>query len=99
MDQQQGSNGFADSLRDIGKKARDSMLEGAVTPGYTLDRGVAVKVLNDAIATEIVCWLRYLGHAYTARGIHSSVAITVLRTIVRRVTGWQYSPTTKHRYT
>jgi bacterioferritin len=76
---QSSDNGFAASLQEIGRKAKTKMMEGAVTPGYTLDREVAVKVLNDAVATEIMCWLRYLGHSYAARGIHSEVVVTEFR--------------------
>lgn len=72
-------NGFAEQLQEIGRRAKGSMMEGAVTPGYTLDREVAIKVLNDALATEIVCWLRYLGHAFAARGIHPEVVVTEFR--------------------
>ena len=68
---QSTGNGFAAQLQEIGRRAKTSMMEGAVTPGYTLDRDTAIQVLNDALATEIVCWLRYLGHAFAARGIHS----------------------------
>ena len=81
-DQTQGTssgNGFAAQLQEIGRRAKGSMMEGAVTPGYTLDRDTAIQVLNDALATEIVCWLRYLGHAFAARGIHSEVVITEFR--------------------
>jgi bacterioferritin len=82
-DQTQGThssgNGFAKQLEEIGRRAKRSMMEGAVTPGYTLDRDTAIKVLNDALATEIVCWLRYLGHAYAARGIHSEVVVAEFR--------------------
>jgi bacterioferritin len=66
-------------LRRIGVNARTRMQEGAVTPGYSLERDLVVRVLNDALATEIVCTLRYLGHAYTARGIHSEVAAEEFR--------------------
>jgi bacterioferritin len=76
---QSSGNGFAAQLQEIGRRAKSSMMEGAVTPGYTLDRDTAIKVLNDALATEIVCWLRYLGHAFAARGIHSEVVITEFR--------------------
>jgi bacterioferritin len=82
-DQTQGGhssgNGFAAQLQEIGRRAKGSMMEGAVTPGYTLDRETAIKVLNDAVATEIVCWLRYLGHAYAARGIHSDAVVAEFR--------------------
>jgi hypothetical protein len=47
------------------------MEEGAVTPSYGGDRDAVVKVLNDALATEIVCVLRYKRHYFMAQGIAS----------------------------
>jgi bacterioferritin len=44
---------------------------GAVTPAYRGDVEVAVKLLNEALATEIVCVLRYRRHYFMATGIHS----------------------------
>jgi bacterioferritin len=81
-DQTQSTNSgkrFAAQLQEIGRRAKGSMMEGAVTPGYTLDRDTAIQVLNDALATEIVCWLRYLGHAFAARGIHSEAVVAEFR--------------------
>ena len=46
-------------------------MEGAVTSDYKGDRETVVRVLNQALATEIVCVLRYKRHHYTAKGIHS----------------------------
>ncbi len=46
-------------------------MEGAVTGDYELDRDKAVAVLNQALATEIVCVLRYKFHYFMASGIHS----------------------------
>ncbi|HEY0711911.1 MAG TPA: ferritin-like domain-containing protein [Polyangia bacterium] len=48
------------------------MESGAVTEGYGLDRDLAVKILNEALATEIVCVLRYRRHYFMASGIHST---------------------------
>jgi bacterioferritin len=48
------------------------MEDGAMTPDYRLDRTQAVRVLNEALATEIVCVLRYRFHYFMATGIHSS---------------------------
>jgi bacterioferritin len=49
--------------------ARAHIEEGAVTAGYSADRGQVLKLLNDALATEIVCVLRYRRHHFMARGI------------------------------
>lgn len=46
--------------------------EGAVTPGYGPYRDAVVKLLNDALATELVCTLRYKRHYFTADGVDSS---------------------------
>lgn len=52
-------------------QAREHIQEGAVTLGYTADRDMVLKLLNDALATEIVCILRYRRHHFMARGIHA----------------------------
>jgi bacterioferritin len=53
------------------KQARKHIEEGAVTAGYAADREAVLKLLNEALATEIVCVLRYRRHYFMARGIHS----------------------------
>lgn len=53
------------------EQARRSIGEGAVTAGYTADRETVLKRLNQALATEIVCVLRYRRHYFMARGIHA----------------------------
>ena len=50
--------------------------KGAITPGYRADRDVVVKILNEALATEIVCTLRYKRHYFMAKGIHSEAVAT-----------------------
>ena len=57
-----------DSLR---KQARIHIEQGAVTPGYNADRPQVLRLLNGALATELVCVLRYRRHHFMARGIHS----------------------------
>jgi bacterioferritin len=52
-------------------RARKHVDEGAVTAGYTADRGAVVSLLNEALATELVCVMRYRRHHFMARGIHS----------------------------
>jgi bacterioferritin len=51
--------------------AASSLAEGAVTPGYGPWRDDIVKLLNDALATELVCVLRYKRHYFTADGVAS----------------------------
>ncbi|MCJ7799419.1 MAG: ferritin-like domain-containing protein [Polaromonas sp.] len=52
--------------------ARKSLNDGAITPAYGPHRDAIVKLLNDALATELVCVLRYKRHHFTASGISSA---------------------------
>jgi len=54
----------------IRERARRDLEEGAVTPDYKLDKAEVVKMLNGALATEIVCVLRYRFHYFMASGIN-----------------------------
>ena len=58
-------------IMDIRRRARQNMDEGALTKSYGSDRDTVVKLLNAALATELVCVLRYKRHYYMAQGIHS----------------------------
>jgi bacterioferritin len=62
---------FRLDLEAIRKRARDKMSEGAVTGAYLADRARVVDVLNEVLATEIVCVLRYKNHYFVASGIHA----------------------------
>jgi bacterioferritin len=62
---------FQTDIENIRKRAREHIDKGAVTDGYKADRDTVVKILNEALATEIVCVLRYKYHYYMAQGIHS----------------------------
>ena len=64
-------NDFSLDLKAIRDRARKHMEGGAVTENYQGDVQKAVKVLNQALATELVCVLRYKFHAVTASGINS----------------------------
>jgi bacterioferritin len=63
---------FLTDVKTLRKRARQHIEEGAVTTTYGGDTGAAIKVLNDALATEIVCVLRYKRHYFMAKGIHSA---------------------------
>lgn len=54
------------------KRARQHTDAGAVTEGYGADRAVVIKLLNEALATEVVCVLRYKRHYFMAAGIHAA---------------------------
>ena len=58
-------------VKTLRQRARSHIEEGAVTPGYGADRGTVVKMLNDALATETVCVLRYKRHYFMAQGLNS----------------------------
>ena len=62
---------FVLDLAAIRKRAREHIEEGAVTQDYKADRETVIKVLNEALATEIVCVLRYKRHYFMASGIHA----------------------------
>ncbi len=62
---------FVSDIAAIRERARRAMDDGAVTPGYALDTGTVIRLLNEALATEIVCTLRYRRHYFCAEGIHS----------------------------
>jgi bacterioferritin len=64
--------GFVTDIVKIREQARKQIMEGAVTGDYELDRDKAVAVLNEALATEIVCVLRYKFHYFMASGLHSA---------------------------
>lgn len=57
-------------VKTLRKQARQHTDHGAVTAGYSADRPRVLQLLNEALATEIVCVLRYRRHHFMARGIH-----------------------------
>jgi bacterioferritin len=67
---------FLSDIATLRKRAREHIAEGAVTPGYHADRSVVIKLLNEALATEIVCTLRYKRHYFMAKGIHAEGVAT-----------------------
>jgi len=62
---------FLTDVKELRRRARSHMENGAVTEGYRADRDTVLRLLNEALATEIVCVLRYKRHYYTASGIHA----------------------------
>lgn len=62
---------FLTDIKTLRERARQHIENGAVTEGYRADRETVVKFLNEALATEIVCVLRYKRHYFMATGIHA----------------------------
>jgi bacterioferritin len=61
-------DGFLSDITALRERARRQIEDGAVTPGYGADRERVVRLLNEALATEIVCTLRYRRHYFMAGG-------------------------------
>ena len=61
---------FLTDIKELQRRAREHVEKGAVTPAYRGDVETAVRLLNEALATEIVCTLRYRRHHYMAAGIN-----------------------------
>src|ERR687896_786624 len=62
---------FLTDIKTLRERARQHIEQGAVTPGYSANRETVVNLLNEALATEIVCVLRYKRHYFMASGIHA----------------------------
>ena len=62
---------FLTDIKTLRDRARQHIENGAVTQGYSADRETVVKLLNEALATEIVCTLRYRRHYFMASGINA----------------------------
>lgn len=66
-----GNGAFLSDIQEIRRRARQHMEKGAVTDGYKGDLQTVIRLLNEALATELVCVLRYKRHHFMAKGIHS----------------------------
>ena len=61
-------------VSSLRQRARMNVENGAVTEGYSADRETVLRLLNESLATELVCVLRYKRHYYMATGLKASVA-------------------------
>jgi bacterioferritin len=66
-----GQGTFVVDMKEIRRRARQHLSEGAVTANYGGDVNQSIEILNQAVATEVVCILRYKFHAVCATGISS----------------------------
>lgn len=60
---------FLSDITELRRRAREHIESGAVTAGYRADRETVLRILNEALATEIVCVLRYKRHYFMATGL------------------------------
>jgi len=67
---------FVSDIQELRRRARQHIENGAVTDSYTADKPTVIKILNEALATEIVCILRYKRHYFMATGIHANAVAT-----------------------
>jgi len=70
---------FLKNIQEIRARARQQIEDGPVTKDYQLDREQAISILNEALATELVCVLRYKFHYFMATGIHSAAVAAEFR--------------------
>jgi bacterioferritin len=62
---------FLSDIKTLRERAREKIEQGPITSSYAADRDRVVEVLNEALATEIVCVLRYKRHYYMAEGLNA----------------------------
>lgn len=62
---------FLTDIQTLRERARKHIEDGAITAGYRADRETVIKLLNEALATELVCILRYKRHHFMAAGINA----------------------------
>jgi bacterioferritin len=67
---------FLTDVETLRRRAREKMDEGPVTDAYGADRLRVIDVLNEALATELVCYLRYKRHFFTATGLNAGPVAT-----------------------
>ncbi len=69
MESQQNSSKFVSDVAEIRRNARENIEAGAVTEGYRGNKDEVIRLLNESLATELVCVLRYRRHYFMAQGI------------------------------
>jgi bacterioferritin len=74
MEPTQKDRPFLTDVQELRRRAREHIKQGAITPSYGEDPQTVIKILNEALATEIVCTLRYRLHYYMADGFQAPIA-------------------------
>ena len=66
---------FVSDIQELRRRAREHIEQGPITSSYGADRERVIAVLNEALATELVCVLRYKRHYYTATGLDAGPVV------------------------
>ena len=74
---------FLTDVQELRRRARAHVEAGAITDSYRADRQVVIDLLNQALATELVCVLRYKRHYFMASGINSEAVAPPSRSTSR----------------
>ena len=77
---QDNGNGTLSSIAALRERARQHIEDGAVTQTYAADRQTVLRLLNEALATELVCTLRYRRHYFMANGVQAEAVKEEFRT-------------------
>jgi bacterioferritin len=65
---------FLTDVKTLRERAREHIDKGPITDAYGADRERVIEVLNEVLATELVCYLRYKRHYFTAKGLNATNA-------------------------
>ena len=65
---------FLSDVETLRRQAREHIDDGPITEAYGADRDRVIDVLNEVLATELVCYLRYKRHYFTATGLNATAA-------------------------
>ena len=79
-DEAKNGNGRLSSIATLRSRARQHIENGAVTETYAADRATVLRLLNEALATELVCTLRYRRHYFMANGVQAEAVKEEFRT-------------------
>lgn len=71
MSRTKGQSSFVQDIQALRERARQHIEDGAQTSDYRADRDTVLRLLNEALATEIVCVLRYRWHYFMAEGMNA----------------------------
>ena len=75
---------FIKDVQDLRRRAEEKMEDGAVTQSYRGDVNKTIDILNEALATEIVCVLRYMHHYFMATGVHGKSVVRAFASLLVR---------------
>ena len=79
-------HGFVVDLKNIRDRARKHIEQGAVTESYGADVTTVCNVLNEVLATELVCWLRYKRHAIMAPRVAGIAGEAIVKELAQHAT-------------